>query len=133
MNSVIINGNLGKEPEVTMTTTGKKFCKFSIANDKGNKETQWADCRAWDTRAEYLEKYCHTGYRLLVQGRIMFDSYKKDGENKKSTYILCDRIEIERGTDNDARRAMTYQKEERPQKASEWRTEGEIDSEDLPF
>lgn len=59
MNSIIINGNLGREPEITMTASGKKLCNFSIANDKGNKEVQWIDCRAWDNKAEYLEKYCH--------------------------------------------------------------------------
>ena len=80
MNSVIVNGNIGREPEITMTSGGKKLCNFSLANDKGNKEVQWVDCRAWDIKAEYLEKYVHKGYRLLVQGRLMFEIGHDQGE-----------------------------------------------------
>ena len=131
MNSVIVNGNIGREPEITMTSGGKKLCNFSLANDKGNKEIQWVDCRAWDIKAEYLEKYVHKGYRLLVQGRLMFDSYTKDGEKRKSIYILCDRIEIERSTENDTRRSNTQPKDDGSQNAPEWL---KIDAEsDLPF
>lgn len=132
MNSVIINGNLGREPEITMTTSGKKLCNFSIANDKGNKEVQWIDCRAWDTKAEYLERYCHKGYRMLIQGRIMFDSYMKDGEKRKSIYVLCDRLEIERSTENDTRRTTTQPREECSQNGSDW-AGIDISEEDLPF
>lgn len=132
MNSIIINGNLGREPEITMTASGKKLCNFSIANDKGNKEVQWIDCRAWDTKAEYLERYCHKGYRLLIQGRIMFDSYMKDGEKKKSIYALCDRIEIERSTENDTRRTTTQPREELSQNGSDWHSI-DISESDLPF
>ena len=40
MNLTVINGNIGREPEITMTSGGKKLCNFSLANDKGNKEVQ---------------------------------------------------------------------------------------------
>lgn len=131
MNSVIVNGNIGREPEITMTSGGKKLCNFSLANDKGNKEVQWVDCRAWDNKAEYLEKYVHKGYRLLVQGRLMFDTYTKDGEKRKSIYVLCDRVEIERSTENDTRRSNTQPKDDGSQNAPEWLR---IDTEsDLPF
>ena len=136
MNSVIVNGNIGREPEITMTSGGKKLCNFSLANDKGNKEVQWVDCRAWDIKAEYLEKYVHKGYRLLVQGRLMFDSYTKDGEKRKSIYILCDRIEIERSTENDTRRSNTQPKDDGSQNAPDWLTIVHQDKdleEDLPF
>ena len=132
MNSIIINGNLGREPEITMTASGKKLCNFSIANDKGNKEVQWIDCRAWDTKAEYLERYCHKGYRMLGQGRIMFDSYMKDGEKRKSIYVLCDRLEIERSTENDTRRTTTQPREELSQNGSDWHSI-DISESDLPF
>lgn len=131
MNSVIVNGNIGREPEITMTSGGKKLCNFSLANDKGNKEVQWVECRAWDNKAEYLEKYVHKGYRLLIQGRLMFDTYTKDGEKRKSIYILCDRVEIERSTENDTRRGNTQPKDDGSQNAPEWLR---IDTEsDLPF
>ena len=131
MNSVIVNGNIGREPEITMTSGGKKLCNFSLANDKGNKEVQWVECRAWDNKAEYLEKYVHKGYRLLIQGRLMFDTHTKDGEKRKSIYILCDRVEIERSTENDTRRGNTQPKDDGSQNAPEWLR---IDTEsDLPF
>lgn len=130
MNLTVINGNIGREPEITMTSGGKKLCNFSLANDKGNKDVQWVDCRAWDIKAEYLEKYVHKGYRLLVQGRLMFDTYTKDGEKRKSIYVLCDRIEIERSTENDTRRSNTHPNEEPSQNGSDWLR---VDSEDLPF
>lgn len=135
MNSIIINGNLGREPEITMTKTGKKVCKFSLANNDINKEEpEWNRFEAWENKAEYLEKYCHKGYRLIVQGKLRTRTYTtQNGEKATTSYVLCDRIEIERSTENDTRRTTTQPREERSQNGSDWLKEVTIDAEDLPF
>ena len=143
MNKVILCGRLTRDPDVrqggsdgTMT-----IARFTLAVDRwrgksGDQEASadFISCIGFGKRAEFLEKYCHKGYRLIVQGKLRTRTYTtQDGEKATTSYVLCDRIEIERSTENDTRRTTTQPREERSQNDSDWLKEVTIDAEDLPF
>ena len=58
--NVTVVGNLGKDPEIRSTPSGKRVASFSIAVDQGygeNKKTEWVNVICWEKLAELSEKY----------------------------------------------------------------------------
>ena len=81
MQTVIISGNLGRDPELRYAPSGTAVAAFSMAtterkkNDKGEyaDETIWWRITAWGNTAEFVAKHMKKGARLLVQGKVTPD------------------------------------------------------------
>lgn len=79
--TIIIVGNLGRDPEKRYTTSGQAVTKFSIASNRnytaadGNqvKETIWFNVSVWGKQAESTAQYLHKGSRVLIEGRLVPD------------------------------------------------------------
>lgn len=104
MNVIILTGNVTKEPEVRMVGE-RKVARFSLAVNRVMKKndhpvTDFFDCDAWGTQADFVEKHVHKGSSIGVTGRLEFDSYEKDGAKRKLTKVMVDRIEFN-GKRND--------------------------------
>lgn len=100
-NKVQLIGNLGKAPEVKNTESGKKLAKFSVAtnetykNAKGEKvtDTQWHNVIAWGTTAEFAEKYLDKGSEVVIDGKLMNNTYTdKDGVKRYNTEIQVNEL-----------------------------------------
>lgn len=72
MNYVGLMGRLTRDPELKQTSSGKSYCRFSIAVKKEfvKDGVDFINCVAWDKRAEFIANYFGKGQRILVQGRI---------------------------------------------------------------
>tara|TARA_R110002020_G_scaffold142800_1_gene315007 strand:- start:436 stop:843 length:408 start_codon:yes stop_codon:yes gene_type:complete len=102
MNKVIITGNLGQKPEVRKAASGLSICNFSVAtNERVKKGDEWVDHTEWhrivvfgkqaDSCAQFLDK----GSKVAVEGKLRTSSYEdKDGNPRKSTEIISDRVEF---------------------------------------
>ena len=79
--TIIIIGNVGKEPEMRYTPTGQAVTSFSIATNRsytaGNgeqvKETIWFRITTWGKTAEACNQYVKKGSKVLVEGRLIPD------------------------------------------------------------
>ena len=79
--TIIIVGNVGKDPEMRYTPSGKPVTSFSVAssrsytNPNGEKadETIWFRVTAWDKQAETCNQYLRKGSKVLVEGRLTAD------------------------------------------------------------
>jgi single-strand DNA-binding protein len=74
--TIIIAGNLGKDPEMRFTPNGKAVTSFSVAVSDGwgdNKRTIWFRVSAWDKQAETCNQYLKKGSKVLVEGRLQCD------------------------------------------------------------
>ena len=79
--SLTIVGNLGRDPEMRYTPSGKPVTSFSIAsnrqytNSQGEKvqETIWFRISAWGKQAETCNNFLRKGSRVLVEGRLQPD------------------------------------------------------------
>lgn len=96
VNKAILVGNLGKDPEVTFTTSGKAVCKFSLATSEqwkdkqsGEKQerTTWHNIVVWGPQAESCGQYLHKGSKIYLEGKISNRSYEKDGQTRYITEI----------------------------------------------
>jgi single-strand DNA-binding protein len=82
-----IIGNIGADPEVRNTKTGKKVCSFSVASETGwgdNKETQWHKVITFDEKLidNVIEKYATKGTKVFLQGELKYRNWE-DKEGKK--------------------------------------------------
>ena len=94
MNSVILMGRLVRDVELKQTSTGKTYCRFSLAVKKEFTKdgADFINCVAWDKRAEILANYLSKGQRILIQGRLNTSSYEANGETRYSTDVIVDKI-----------------------------------------
>ena len=80
MNKAIYKGRITASPELRSSTTGKSYCRFTIAVDgfKDKSEGKQADfipCIAWNGTAETIAKFVEKGQELLVEGSMKSGSY----------------------------------------------------------
>jgi single-strand DNA-binding protein len=100
MNKVFLIGRLTKDPEIRVTTTGKKVCNFTLAiNDgkdsSGQELTTFMNCIAWERLAEILEMYVKKGVKVCVIGSIRNRSWDKpDGSKGYATEVNVREMEI---------------------------------------
>ncbi len=79
--TIIIVGNLGRDPEMRYTPSGQAVTNFSVATNRQYtassgeqvKETIWFRISAWGRLAETTNQYLRKGSRVLVEGRMTPD------------------------------------------------------------
>jgi single-strand DNA-binding protein len=79
--TIVIVGNLGKDPEMRYTPNGQAVTSFSVAtsrqytanNGQLVKETTWFRVSAWGKQAETCNQYLKKGSKVLVEGRLQPD------------------------------------------------------------
>ncbi len=99
-NSVQLIGNLGMNPEVKSTTTGKKVARFTLSNvaykTKGNEKTStvnWFNLVAWETQADIAEQYLYKGRKVGINGRLVTRTWEdKTGKQHSLTEIIVSDI-----------------------------------------
>lgn len=96
MNYVGLLGRLTRDPELKQTSSGKSYCRFSLAVKKEfvKDGVDFINCVAWDKRAEFIANYFTKGQRILLQGRINVGSYEVNGEKRNSFDVVVDRAEF---------------------------------------
>lgn len=80
--TVILAGNLGRDPEMRYTPSGQAVTNFSVAvsddytNNNGEriKRTIWVRVSAWGKQAESCNQYLKKGSKVLVEGRLTVDA-----------------------------------------------------------
>jgi|TARA_R110000822_G_C15252796_1_gene487503 single-strand DNA-binding protein len=96
-NQITLIGNLGADPDIKETVKGGKYALLSIATHKkmkGEKITEWHKVVVWDEKlAEVLESYTKKGSKVLLQGRLTYKNWEKDGVNVKQAEIHLDRFD----------------------------------------
>lgn len=98
LNKVMVIGNLGRDPEMRFTPTGKSVANFSIACNRSWKsadgelhtETEWFNTVAWGNLAEISKKYLKKGSLVYVEGRLQTRVWQdNDGNQHKSIEIVA--------------------------------------------
>jgi single-strand DNA-binding protein len=79
--TIIIAGNVGRDPEMRYTPSGQAVTSFSVATDASYtgsdgtriKKTVWFRISAWGKLAETCSQYLKKGSKVLVEGRLTAD------------------------------------------------------------
>ena len=92
LNVVTLQGRLTKDPELRQTQNGTAVTSFSLAvNDR--EETNFFDCVAWKSTAEFVCQYLQKGSMVVVEGRLQTRDWKdQNGNKRKNTEIVVNRV-----------------------------------------
>lgn len=93
LNKVMIIGNLGRDPEMRYTPSGRPVTTFSLATSRSWKnssgesrsETEWFNIVAWGGLAEICNKYLKKGQQVYIEGRLQTRKWEDDDGLKRST------------------------------------------------
>ena len=104
MNVVELIGNLGKDPVIRSTKTGRAVASFSVATSReytnpqtGERKemTDWINVVAWGVWAEAAGAYLKKGTRVHIIGRISTRSYDAQGGTKRYvTEVVVENISL---------------------------------------
>ena len=78
--TIIIVGNVGRDPEMRYTPSGQAVTSFSVATSRNYKsqgqtikETIWFRITCWGRLAEFASNYVRKGHKILAEGRLVAD------------------------------------------------------------
>lgn len=96
LNKVVLMGRLTADPEKRMTTSNTPVTSFTVAVDRDyskEKETDFINCVAWRSTADFVSKYFSKGSMIVVSGRLQVRKWQnKDGENRYSTEVIAENV-----------------------------------------
>ena len=100
LNTVSLQGRLGRDPELHHTQSGVAYTTFSLAVDQDRKgqdgkyPTDWISVVAWRQMAEHICKYWCQGKQMLVTGRLATSSYTDKESNQRiyRTQVVADKV-----------------------------------------
>ncbi|HEX6608639.1 MAG TPA: single-stranded DNA-binding protein [Chloroflexia bacterium] len=101
LNKVMIIGNLGGDPEMKYTPSGKAITTFRVAvgrtyrspEGENRDETEWFRVVAWDKLAETCNQYLHKGSKVYVEGRLQTRTWKdNNGQDRYMTEVVANEM-----------------------------------------
>jgi len=118
LNKIQIIGNLGRDPEMRYTPSGRPVTTFPVAVSRSwntpdgerHTETEWFNIVAWGNLAERCKQYLLKGRRVYIEGRLKTRRWEdKEGVSRVSLEIFAeDMIMLD---DRRAEKASTPEEE----------------------
>ena len=142
INSVVLVGNLTKDPELRHTPSGTAVTTLRVAvNDRVKRGEEWTDAAyyfdvtVWGRTAENCAQYLAKGRPVGVQGKLTWREWDaQDGSKRQSVEVVADNIQFlgsrdggggDGGGSSSCRRAPTQSTDDFPAAAAA--------DDDIPF
>jgi len=132
VNRITVIGNLGNEPEMRFTPSGRPVTSFRVATNwryttpegERKEETEWFSVVAWGRLAEQCNQFLTKGRLVYVEGRLRLRTWDgQDGQRRARNEIVADRVKFL------DRQAAVIAAETKPGESET----GEIEPDDIPF
>ncbi len=106
LNKVMLIGNVGKDPEIRMTTANRKRVSFSLAtsrrykdnNGETKEQTEWHNIVGWGNIAGIIEQLgVRKGASLFIEGSVTYRSWDDpngQGQKRYQTEIVMDSFQL---------------------------------------
>jgi single-strand DNA-binding protein len=96
LNRVTLIGNLGSDPEMRYTPSGKAVVNMRLAVNTGygdNTRVDWFTLVAWEKLAEACAQYVVKGSRIYVEGRLQIRQWEgEDGQRRYATEVVARQV-----------------------------------------
>lgn len=99
---LLIIGNLGRDPEMRYTPTGKPVTQFTVAVNQSTRnqqtgewteDTDWFRVSVFGDRAERAAEQLRKGNRVFVEGRFRTREFEgQDGQKRTSLDLTADNV-----------------------------------------
>ena len=102
LNSILVEGNMTRDPQTRSTANGTTVCTFPIANnrfykrDRGfEKEVSFFDVECWSKLAENCGNLGRKGLGVRVVGRLKQERWNgNDGKQHSKVVIVAEHVEF---------------------------------------
>lgn len=102
LNSIIVEGNLTRDPEYRLTPNGKPVCMLSVASNRYYKkdeetkeETSFFNVETWAKLADNCNQYLTKGRGVRVVGRLKQDRWTNpEGQKRERLKIVAEHIDF---------------------------------------
>ena len=102
LNSILIEGNLTRDPELKSTPKGTSVCSFSVASNRFykqdqeyQKEVSFFDVETWAKLAESCAEYLEKCRGVRVVGRLKQDRWQdQEGNPRSKVIIVAEHVEF---------------------------------------
>ena len=141
LNRIAIMGRFTRDPELKYTPSGKAVLSFTLACDRdyqpkaGDKKTDFVDCVAWNTTAEFISRYFSKGRMANVSGSLESRKWEaKNGDKRRSWEVRVESIYFGDSKKDDQRGTNAASPSSSGEAGMpEGFTSIDMDDEDLPF
>jgi len=98
LNKVMIIGNLGRDPEMRYTPSGRPVTTFAVATSRSwnttdgerHTDTEWFNVVTWGSLAETCKQYLTKGKQVYVEGRLQTRHWEnKEGVKHSMVEIVA--------------------------------------------
>lgn len=103
LNKVMVIGNMGRDPELRYTPSGKPVASFSLASSRSwiapdgerREETEWFNVVAWGGLAEICSQKLFKSQQVYVEGRLQTRSWEDErGQRHFRTEVIANEMII---------------------------------------
>lgn len=115
MNKVQLIGRFTNDPELRYTQSNKPVSSFSIAVNKrinGENSVDYINCVAWNTTAEFINKYFKKGQSIALIGRLQSRSYEDDKGKHYITEVVVEETEFVGSKSEENKKTKDEEKED---------------------
>ena len=100
LNQITIMGRLTATPELKNTPSGTPVTTFTLAverdfkdKESGQRTTDFIDCVAWRSTAEFVARFFTKGRMAVVSGRLQLRNYTdKDGNKRRAAEVVAENV-----------------------------------------
>jgi single-strand DNA-binding protein len=134
LNKMTIIGNLGSEPEMRFTPSGRPVTSFSIATNwryttaegERKEDTEWFNVVAWGKLAEQCNQFLTKGRLVYIEGRLRLRTWEgQDGQKRARNEITAEKVKF-----LDRQGAPSATSEAKPDDVEQ---PGDVEPDDIPF
>ena len=99
INSVVLVGRLGTDPELRYTPNGTAVCNLNVAvsdiRSNGEERTHWFRIVCFGKLAETCNEFLEKGRQIAIQGSLAQSSWEnEDGERRSRVEVIANRIQF---------------------------------------
>ena len=101
INKVVLIGNIVRDVELSYGKRGTAIATITIASNRSVKrgdewesEVSYFDVALFGKSAENLKPYLIKGKKIAVEGTLVQDRWKKDGQKYSKVKIICEELEL---------------------------------------
>lgn len=103
INRVVISGNLTRDAELRTTGGGMAVLQIGVAVNDRRKDPQtgewkdfpnFIDCVMFGSRAESIARYLTKGTKVMIEGKLRWSSWEREGQKRSKIEVIVDDIEF---------------------------------------
>ncbi len=99
-NYIQLIGHCGGDTKYNELTNGATVARVNLATSYNTKDTDgnwvqhttWHTVVGWGPKASTMRDKLTKGSRVMIEGRIEYGSYEKEGQTVKTTDIVAERV-----------------------------------------